>query len=331
MYWLMFAINAALIVVAGVKLTYYAERFSDEFNIGKVWLGIVLLGLVTSLPEAISSLSAVVSLHAYDLAIANLLGSNNFNPMLLVVMDVVYRKGVLTNNIVLDNSNIISGFFVIVLELLVIAGILVPGVFSHPVIGRFSLSTVLIFVIFLSGMKLLYSFNNDGVSDGDGNETHSMHCRAGIIAGLFASAIVVIFAAIWLAASAEVIADKTGLGRTFVGSIFLACVTSLPEMVVSLSALRMGALGMAAGNIFGSNMINIFILAVCDIVHHGMPILSVVSKINALTACLGGVLVFVAMAGMLFNKKKAYFGVGIDSVIMTILFFIGTAVLYALR
>ena len=63
-----------------------------------------------------------------------------------------------------------------------------------------------------------------------------------------------------LAQSADEIALQTGLGRTFVGSIFLALVTSLPEMVVSLSALKMGAFDLAIGNIFGSNMTNMFIV-----------------------------------------------------------------------
>ena len=86
MAWITFIVSAAGIVYAGVLLTKYADILSDRLHLGKTWVGIVLLGFVTSLPEAITSLISVVSLTADDLAIGNLFGSNNFNPMLICLI-----------------------------------------------------------------------------------------------------------------------------------------------------------------------------------------------------------------------------------------------------
>jgi len=108
MDWIEFTVGATLIIIAGIKLTRYADVISDRLSLGKVWIGIVILGLVTSLPEAITSLVSIISLSAYDLAIGNLVGSNNFNPMLLVVMDIIYRKGPVTNAISPDKSHRVS-------------------------------------------------------------------------------------------------------------------------------------------------------------------------------------------------------------------------------
>ncbi|MCK7514287.1 MAG: hypothetical protein MZV70_66565 [Desulfobacterales bacterium] len=77
---------------------------------------------------------------------------------------------------------------------------------------------------------------------------------------------------------AERIAEMTGLGQTFVGNIFVAIATSLPELTVSIAALRIGAVDMAVGNIFGSNLFNMLILAVQDIFYFKGPILSHVSS-----------------------------------------------------
>ena len=69
----------------------------------------------------------------------------------------------------------------------------------------------------------------------------------------------------WLVQSSVAIADVTGLGTGFVGTALLAVVTSLPELVTTLAAARLGAYDLAVGNLFGSNMFNMFILGLTDV------------------------------------------------------------------
>jgi len=148
---------------------------------------------------------------------------------------------------------------------------------------------------------------------------------------LLISAALVIAGAIWLARSADIIAQQTGLGGTFFGSIFLAFVTSLPELVVSISALRLGSLDLAIGNIFGSNMTNMFIVFICSLFHRGAPILSTVSKVHVITAALSIVLTYVAVKGIFVRNKKTVFGLSWSSLIMIFFFVVGTSILYKLR
>jgi len=143
-------------------------------------------------------------------------------------------------------------------------------------------------------------------------------------------AVLVILGAIWLANSADTIAEKTGLGRTFVGSVFLAFATSLPELVVTYSALKLNQLDLAIGNVFGSNMTNIFILFLCDVFHKGATIISTVSATHLLTIILSIILTYIAITGIR-TKKKVVLGLGIDSLLMILFFFAGNMLLYSLR
>ena len=333
MYWIEFFISAAIIVFAGIRLTIDADKLSDELQLGKVWIGIILLGLVTSLPEAITSLAAIISLRADDLAIGNLLGSNNFNPMLLVVMDVLYRQGSVTNAVLPSQLHKTSAYFAIFLVFLVIVDIMFNAIFPAFHVGPVSVGGILIALFYFMGMKRLAHLGA-GQSVITASQERTAKQNATVVriwAQLLISSVLVIVGAMWLAKSADIIAYQTGLGRTFVGSIFLAFVTSLPEMVVSLSALRLGSLDLAVGNIFGSNMTNMFIVFVCGLFHRGGPVLGAVSKTHIATAVLSILLTYVAIKGIFARDKKTILGVGWDSVIMIFLFIVGTSILYQLR
>ena len=137
--------------------------------------------------------------------------------------------------------------------------------------------------------------------------------------------------AVWLANIADTLADTTGLGRTFVGSIFLAFCTSLPEIVVSVSAIKLGSLDLALGNIFGSNMVNMFILSLCGFVPAQGPILKGVSHAHIFTIALSLVLTAFRVFGIRDKKKKTFLGLGWDSLLMLTAFIFGVRILYSMR
>lgn len=333
MYWVQFLVCAAFIVLAGIRLTEYADKLSDQINIGKAWIGIVLLGLVTSLPEAITSLASVISLQANNMAIGNVLGSNNFNPLLIFVMDAFYKRGPVTNDVDVNKSHDISSAYAILLTLVVIVEV-VLGMQGYSFRVSFvSYGTVLLAVVYFLGMRSLAKIDSDQQKPSDVCPVKAQDCTTTLMniwINLIISALIVIIAAIFLAKTGDAIADITGLGRTFVGSIFLAIVTSLPEMVVSLSALRLGSFDMAIGNIFGSNMTNIFIIALCDLFYKG-AILSSISPVHLLTASISIVMVLIAIIGIKTRNKRALFGLGWDSILMLFVFVVGNIFLYRLR
>ncbi len=67
---------------------------------------------------------------------------------------------------------------------------------------------------------------------------------------------------------------QTGLGEAFVGSLFIAITTSLPEIVVSLAAVRIGAVDLGIGNVLGSNLFNLLILGLDDVFYRQGPLMA---------------------------------------------------------
>jgi len=331
MSWITFIVSATAIFIAGIRLTTYADRLSERLHIGKVWIGVVLLGLVTSLPEAITSLVSVVYLNADDLAVGNLLGSNAFNPMIIVVLDFIYRQGSVTSVVKTNRSHEVSAFFAIALSSIVLMEILVQDSFSSFHIGPLSLGSIAIAVLYFVGMRRLALLGKgQDISAQEESDAGKAESLFSIIMNLLFCAVVVIIAAMFLSQSADVIAESTGLGRTFVGSIFLAFATSLPEIVVSVSALRLGSLDLAIGNIFGSNMTNMFIVFLCSIFHKGQLLLSAVDQTHCITAAVGIILAAAAYFGI-DKKKKTFFSLGWDSLFMIVVFVVGMRMLYILR
>ena len=99
------------------------------------------------------------------------------------------------------------------------------------------------------------------------------------------------------------IAEISGLGNSFVGTTFVAFSTSLPELVASLTALRMGAHDLAIGNIFGSNAFNMLLLLPLDLVHDG-PILRDVSKGHAITCVAAVIATMIVVLGQLYHVES---------------------------
>ena len=330
MMWLEFTLSSAIIVIAGTFLVKYADSLSDRFHLSKVWVGIVLLGFVTSLPEAATSFIAISSVGAPNLAVGNMLGSNNFNLMIVVALDFLYRRGSVTDSIKTNTAHIFSSMFAMILSVIVLISIFASRFVSAPAMGHLSLGGVFIAVIYIGGIVFLSRSKQSNYSATTQNSTNSVSLHT-ILFYLAASIILVLIGARWLALAADKIALSTTLGRTFVGSIFLAFVTSLPEIVVSVSALRLGSVDLAFGNIFGSNMINIFIVFLCDIIYTKGPIFDSISQTHIFTVFLSIILTAVVLVGMRVKKKKLLCGIGWDSILMIICFLIGVRVMYILR
>jgi cation:H+ antiporter len=91
--WMQFVICLAIIVVAGSRLSKDADIIAEKTGLGRVWVGIVLLATVTSLPEIATGISSVTLVNKPDLAIGDLFGASLINLTILAVIDVLYKKG----------------------------------------------------------------------------------------------------------------------------------------------------------------------------------------------------------------------------------------------
>lgn len=139
---------------------------------------------------------------------------------------------------------------------------------------------------------------------------------------LLASAVVVV-AAHHLAKYGDIIAVRTGFGGLLVGTILLGAATSLTELITSISAFRQGVPDLAAGNFFGSSMVNVAILAIIDLVHRHTSLLRRIAITHTLTAALVIILTAVATIFIIADIDLTIGWVGIDSLILILLYFGG--------
>ena len=184
---------------------------------------------------------------------------------------------------------------------------------------------------YVAGMRTIFSYEKrqiaervKGLAEED-QYTHISKTKAFTMCGI--NAALIIGAATYLPHVGESIAQGTGLGQTFVGNIFIALSTSLPEVVVSVAALKLGAVDLAFGNILGSNLFNISILALDDVLYTRGPILAHVSGNHTVTAVAAMTMTAVAIIGLTFRASKKTLFIAWDALGIVILHVITTTIL----
>lgn len=133
----------------------------------------------------------------------------------------------------------------------------------------------------------------------------------------------------YLVSSSTEIAEITRLGTTFVGTTLVALVTSLPELVTTLAALRLGADDMAIGNLFGSNLFNMFALGLTDIFYIEGRFLSAIDPAFLLVGMLGLLMTGMGLIGNLARLERRVLFVEVDALVLFIVYFAGMWLLYS--
>ena len=139
---------------------------------------------------------------------------------------------------------------------------------------------------------------------------------------------VVVVAGTVLARNGDVIAARTRLGGLFVGSLFLALATSLPEVATDIAAVRMGALDLAAGDLFGSSMANMLILAFITLLPAGRELFAKATVDHALYAALAIILTCVAGAAAMAQPRITILNIGAGSLLILVIFVLGSWSIY---
>ena len=325
---LTFLVSAVVIVIAGTKLAKFGDVLADLTGLGRVWIGALLLAGATSLPEALTCISAVAWLDAPDLALGDLFGASMLNMFTLALVDLLNREAKVWHSV--SYSQILIAGLAIVLAALVALFIIAD--LDTALFGRLGWDTMLIASIYVFGLRFILQYetgnqNNSGGEASAAEQTMSLK-RASL---LFAAAAVtiVIFAPL-LAKSAKSIADITGIGTTFIGASLVALATSLPEMVTSLAAVRLGAYDLAVGNLFGSNAFNMMLVLPTDLAYSEGSLLASVGSTQTVAGLLAIVLMSIGIMGVMFRKEKRWYLLEPDSIILAIVYFVGLFLLFRL-
>lgn len=311
---------AAVIIFSGTKLSFYGDKIADLTGIGKAWIGLILMASVTSLPELITGISAVAIVKAPDLAAGDIFGSCVFNLLILSILDARSKSPLFS---IVKASHVVAAVFGIIL--LTVAGMAIYLSDEIPSLGWISSFTFVLFAIYLVAIWGIFKYEHASLIELPPSTvlitpSRSADLRKAI--GAYAiNALVVIGAAIFLPYFGEDIAAYTGLGNTFFGTLFIAAATSLPELVVSLAALRMGALDMAVGNLLGSNIFNVFILGIDDVFYREGSLFKNISSSHLLSVFITIIMTSVVGLGLLFRpKKKQVWLLSLDTFIILALY-----------
>lgn len=263
-------------------------------------MGLALLATVTSLPELASGVTAVAVLQAPNLAVGNALGACVFNLAFLAAIEVLRRHRPLYQDA--SPSHLLSAAFgVVMLGFVAMSALLAE---RAPALLHVGFYSPVLLALYLIALRSVFAHERNHVAPDGGVEAEERVDlkREWLRFGL--AAIVVLAAGIWLPNLAEALAEAMGWSRSFVGTLFMAVITTLPEMAVTLSAVRLGALDMAIGNLLGSNLFNVTILAVNDLFYVKAPLMSDVSSVHAATALSAVLMTGLIMIGLLVRTQK---------------------------
>lgn len=327
--WLGFIVCAGLIVYCGTKLSRYGDVIAEKTGLGHAWTGLILMAGITSLPELINGISSVTIAGVPDIALGDIMGSCMFNILIIAVMDILLGKKQVFSGA--DKSHFLSLGFGIILIGIVSVSILLPDM---PSIGPVGIYTPAIALIYLAGIKSVWLFEkktaapSPAVIQADARYGHITLRNA--VSRYSQNAAVIVVTATILPFIGERLAEQTGLGDSFFGTLFIGMATSLPELVVSISALHIGATQMAIANLFGSNMFNILIVAIDDIFYTGGGLLSAVSTGHAMTGLMAIIMSAIALLGLTYRpKKKLFLVLGWDSASLILVYVISIWSLYS--
>jgi len=327
--WLAFAACAVVIGFGGVWLSRYGHVIAKRTGLGGTWVGVMMLATVTSLPELFTGISAVAIADSPNIAVGNALGACVFNLAILSVLDWLHREESLFDRA--DIGHLLSAAFGVMLLAFVAFNLLIadgPGAWT---VGHVGLYTPVIFAFYVFSMRIVFNYQRRELAklgrEPEGGEAKVTLAQA--VRRYFASAALVLAAGTALPFVGQAIADAYGWNTSFVGTVFISVITSLPELVVTVSALRLGALDMAIANLLGSNLFDLMVIAVDDLFYLPGPILSHVSPAHAASALSGIVMTGAFIAGLVYRPRSRVFGVvGWASIFLLVAYVLNAYLIY---
>jgi cation:H+ antiporter len=323
MIWVWFLVSSALIVVSAILLAKYGDAIALRTGLGGMFIGTVLLATATSLPELITSISAIRQ-NIPDLAIGNLFGSNMVNMLVLAILDLIHHRQRILRKAALKHS--LSGSLTVFL-----IGLVVFFIVSNIKIqvGWIGLDSITIIVVYLVAIRLIQKNAQTIILPAKKLEIpQGTPGLAVSLIGFGAASTILLFATPWMVQNSKAIAEITGLGTTFIGTTLVALVTSLPELVTTISAARLGADDMAISNLFGSNLFNMAAIGITDFFYLKGRILGVVDPAFLLVALLGLLMTGMGLIGNLARIERRLFFIEVDALLIILVYFGGLWLLY---
>lgn len=323
------AIGGLVLLTAGVRLTRVADALADRTGLGEAMAGAVLLGAVTSLPGLVTTVVGAAGGEA-GFAVSNAVGGIAAQTTFLALADLVYRR-VNLEHAAASVPNITQALILVSLIGVVLGGTGSPEVTLlqvHP-------ATIVLVAVYCYGLVLTRRAHEhpmwkprqteDTVEDvaeppserSDRQVWTEFVGLAGVVAVVG-----------WVIGTAGLsIADRTGLSGSLVGATFTAVTTSLPELVTVITAVRIGAVTLAVGDIIGGNTFDVLFIAAADVAFRDGSIYHAADPQALFLMSVTVVLTATLAAGMVGREERH---IGFEGVGILVFYVIAIGSLFAL-
>ena len=332
---LIFIGAAAFVWLAGVRLSDTTDVLSFRFGLGEALGGLIMLAIVTNLPEIAITASAALS-NELGVAVGNILGGIAIQTVVLVVLDSVGVRG-------RDPLTYRAASLVLVLEGALVIGVLTVAVMGSQlppslIVWRVEPEALLIATLWVAALLLLnkarvgLSWQAKGEAP-EGQEEPRGHSKAkkdreaqgkGIgtrraVLVFSVAALVTLIGGVVLERSGEAIARDIGMSGVLFGSTFLAAATALPEISTGLTSVRMGDYQLAVSDIFGGNAFLPVLFLLASLIS-GEAVLPQAQPTDIYLTGLGILLTTVYVWGLIFRPRRRVLGMGVDSLVVLMLY-----------
>ena len=332
-----FIVAAAATWVAGVVLSDATDVIDDRFDLGEALGGMILLGFAGTLPELAVTASAAVNGNL-GLAAGNLLGGIAMQTLVLVLIDSVSRSKTPLSTMSKVLEPIFEALLVVLVVSIALMGPLLPASVSIGPVSPVSIMIVVAWLLGMMGLKRIQRSEHwesvedtlqatvvasqpGPVKDVRPNRFASASTRITVI-GFGVAALVTLMAGVALEQSGNGLANAWGINGVIFGATVLAAVTALPEISTGIRAVRLGKVGLAMGDIFGGNSVQITLFLLADILA-GKPVLTSVSNNSMWLGGMGLVVTAIFAMGLLFRPRRKVLGLGPDSWFVLVAYLLG--------
>lgn len=249
-----FVVGIALVIFGADWLTKGASDLARHLKMSELMIGLTIVAVGTSLPELVISVSSALSGNS-GISLGNVLGSNIFNGMLILgvtamITPIAFSGKMLSREI---PFNLLASIVI-----LLVSGSMLVGGAPGEYITRYGGMLLLCFC----AVFVRYTFSLKG---GDEEEAAQQPMSVGKILLFIAGGLAaLIFGGKMFVSGASDIARGFGLSEALIGITIVSAGSSLPELAVSVNAARKGNVGIALGNVLGSNILNVFFILGCS-------------------------------------------------------------------
>jgi cation:H+ antiporter len=319
------------VIFAAKQLSQTADVLAEKTGLGRTWVSTILLVCVTSLPKLATGTSAILVFNSPNLAVGGILGSCLFNLLILPILDILTGTEPLLKRAQLSHG--LAASLGCVMLGVAASGMLLAKANIDLTVGWvdiFSISLILLYLVSTQAIAKFESRRRAEVLQAEVQELQYQHITRSQACWQFIFlSVMTVTLGVWLAFLGNRIAEATGLSKSFIGSILLATVTSLPEVLASITAVRLNALDLAVSNIFGSNIFNLAILAILDFVYIRGNLWLNINPIHIFTCIVAMIMTSIAISGLIYHavsRSRTY--LTWDGLAVILLYISGMYVIY---